>query len=910
MTAGGVGGFVGREEEVAAVLSSILDGGSSGAVVTGEPGSGKTALAQHVLHVLKDRARCIPVHGSRALSEVPYGALSPYLGRLATHGEAVAVIRRLTELAHRTHPGSAANHGLATKSPPALLLVDNAQYLDADSSYVLAHLVMSGTARALVLTRQSGRRVQELSSLTSDGLLRHLRMPHMTPSEVHELCIRMLDGPVARGSSAVVAEASAGNPMLAQALLTLGLRRNALVQRNGVWLLVDEAPIPDSHIQDLVRSLVIARPAGEQDVLELLALAGELPYSLLSRLADETATANLLDEGILDHSSGEAQGIFVRSPIFREVLAGVIPYGRSAAIHRRVAEARDWDKGCAPMTARLLEWGLECGRVLAPSELLSAARTANNQHRPQRALRLAKAVTDPAFLPAAMVQQARALASTGRVAGSRELLVEVSAGPTPGAVAFEALILAIQLARRSVRPAEELHHAARLWLPRLGGDDGSDQPDSSPDSRREEIALLIRQLAINTDSLSSLPETESELRRLAERQVAGINIRAAALALLAERLDAVGRSIEALRMAIRAATLLNSGKPFAVENRAFIMTRLMFSLINTGRYWQVKEHINSLRGGPGDTPSYLRGTAELMVALVSVRQGRLQQGLETLIPAVEELQMDDPEMLLPYALGITALTAARLGHRTLALKYAGKFQLLPPQGPQHRWLVATAYAYAAKAPREDEETVARLANLATKARSMGLLRAEKEILEELCRDAGADHLDRLGQLAASFEGTEAEAGYLVAAAQAAQNPKMLLAAASAAEKAHHYLDAAESLAAAAQIYSRTGDLRQSGVIRHRLNLLLHKAGGVSSHSLIEAAEAAELTQREHEIVSMAIDGLSNREIAKRLFVSQRTVEGHLYRTFSKLGISRRKELGLALSPVEHEIYNQRINRDG
>ncbi len=37
-------------------------------------------------------------------------------------------------------------------------------------------------------------------------------------------------------------------------------------------------------------------------------------------------------------------------------------------------------------------------------------------------------------------------------------------------------------------------------------------------------------------------------------------------------------------------------------------------------------------------------------------------------------------------------------------------------------------------------------------------------------------------------------------------------------------------------------------------------------------------------------GLSNRQIADRLVVSVRTVEGHVYRVFAKLGIERRDEL--------------------
>jgi DNA-binding NarL/FixJ family response regulator len=51
-----------------------------------------------------------------------------------------------------------------------------------------------------------------------------------------------------------------------------------------------------------------------------------------------------------------------------------------------------------------------------------------------------------------------------------------------------------------------------------------------------------------------------------------------------------------------------------------------------------------------------------------------------------------------------------------------------------------------------------------------------------------------------------------------------------------------------------------------------------------------LTEREREIVTLAARGLSNREIADRLAVSVRTVEGHLYRAGNKLGVSDRKEL--------------------
>jgi DNA-binding NarL/FixJ family response regulator len=45
---------------------------------------------------------------------------------------------------------------------------------------------------------------------------------------------------------------------------------------------------------------------------------------------------------------------------------------------------------------------------------------------------------------------------------------------------------------------------------------------------------------------------------------------------------------------------------------------------------------------------------------------------------------------------------------------------------------------------------------------------------------------------------------------------------------------------------------------------------------------------------MAADGLSNRDIGERLYLSHRTVGYHLYRIFPKLGITSRSQLNAAL----------------
>jgi DNA-binding CsgD family transcriptional regulator len=59
---------------------------------------------------------------------------------------------------------------------------------------------------------------------------------------------------------------------------------------------------------------------------------------------------------------------------------------------------------------------------------------------------------------------------------------------------------------------------------------------------------------------------------------------------------------------------------------------------------------------------------------------------------------------------------------------------------------------------------------------------------------------------------------------------------------------------------------------------------------VDARGLSLLSKREAEVVRCVTEGLTNREIAERLDLSQHTIKNHLFRIFDKLGVSNRIEL--------------------
>lgn len=85
-------------------------------------------------------------------------------------------------------------------------------------------------------------------------------------------------------------------------------------------------------------------------------------------------------------------------------------------------------------------------------------------------------------------------------------------------------------------------------------------------------------------------------------------------------------------------------------------------------------------------------------------------------------------------------------------------------------------------------------------------------------------------------------------------------------------------------------------LRHVLSALAKSPKQVTIHPMV----AKHITKREAAVVRLAVEGLSNREIAKQLALTEHTVKNYMFRVFEKLGVSNRVELVLSCMRSEEE----------
>lgn len=115
--------------------------------------------------------------------------------------------------------------------------------------------------------------------------------------------------------------------------------------------------------------------------------------------------------------------------------------------------------------------------------------------------------------------------------------------------------------------------------------------------------------------------------------------------------------------------------------------------------------------------------------------------------------------------------------------------------------------------------------------------------------------------------------------------------------------AADQLEQAAEIFQRLGATPWLARANAELRATGRRAqGGYAGPSRGKPAVASlpSITPQEHEIAELAAAGLTNKQIGEKLFLSHRTVSGHLHRLFPKLGITSRAALRDALERVDED----------
>lgn len=140
---------------------------------------------------------------------------------------------------------------------------------------------------------------------------------------------------------------------------------------------------------------------------------------------------------------------------------------------------------------------------------------------------------------------------------------------------------------------------------------------------------------------------------------------------------------------------------------------------------------------------------------------------------------------------------------------------------------------------------------------------------------------------------------------AAAGPDAALAAAQALGAAGFLLDAARARCLAATALERHGRLDCAGREFHAAQQIFQECGadGLARHeagrladvksTLIQpwhrrgADDLATLTRREQQVATLVCEGLTNRQIAGQMFVTEKTVEMHLSRVFAKLKVTNR-----------------------
>lgn len=879
--------LVGRSRFVEGIVTALEDTSGFGAMIVGEAGVGKSAVAHAVVEQLRWSAPVLKVTGGPSLRSIPFGALAPYLHALSPSDadSPVAVLRAV--MSHLT-----AGRPVRPQHPP-LMVVDDAHQLDDSSSALLSQLISARRAKVLLMIRDSRTATGDFGTLTADGLLARFDLQPLEPDAVEDLCSRVVGGPVLTGTSRALALATGGNPMYLRMLLERGLTEGHLVQRNGIWRLTGELPVVDHQLGDLIRSQLRARDDEDVEALEIIALAEPVALAVVSSCVGAGALKRLRDDRLITIGAAPAQPVSLDHPLYGEVLRNQVPTARSMVIRRRVLTVTEPGYQSLEGFLRDVSWGLDCGNPADDRTLLKAAVIANGLRDYVFALRAARAVSAPGLHGRVLTEIARVQAGRGDLVHAQELVDEALRQCTDLRVAKDATLLSFELKLRSGAPYEDLRDDVARWRTLIGDQERRDgERGTAQDLSTAHLGCRILDCHVLILE-GRFGGVEESLRALISEPGGTAETRVCSMILLAAVLGSTGRSVEGSEYSGEALTAIETEGGTLLGYREFAIARHVLLLTNSGRSSEARALLSTYsRSHPRDVV-YFAGWGDFVDGIDALRGARNRDARDRFLLALEALRGSDVTQVVTLLTGLAAYACALAGDAEQASALIDEFERAPERGSRTMRLGGRIFVTATSALLGDAAgAAADLVDIATAAEEDSMTEVAVTAFRSalLFGDTGA--VDPLLRVLPGFEGAAVQDLVDFVLAVKAKDLDAMVAAATASGARGDVAFEFAGLSLALRLWGEQGPTRQTRAIQRRLVTLSEQRQGPLPSSLAAspAAVASRLTPTEQKIATLVKEGFSNREIAVAQGVSVRTVEGHLYRIFAKLGVNRREDL--------------------
>jgi DNA-binding CsgD family transcriptional regulator len=921
--------IIGREAGLARLRGLVDQVPLAGQVllVTGEAGMGKTVLlAEAAARARSAGMRVLPVTGRESESRLAFAGLHQLLrpvlsstadlparqaqalmGALGLAEEPIAPDPLLTGVAVLTLLSD------LSEQSPVLVVADDAHWLDRSS---LEALAFAGTRldaeRAVLLVGARGQ-------APPPGFDRGFPELHLEPLSAADAGL-LLDGqprpPRGRARQQVLAQA-AGNPMALIELAKVIADDPAASRR---WA-AEPVPLTD-RLTAVLTSRSATLPEQTQAALLLAAVAdGPDLGAAASHGAGPDARALVPAEQLGLIKIGRT-GLRFSHPLVRSAVYHSAPFAQRAAAHRQLAEAlhdqpdrRAWHLAAAALqpderVASLLEataaqaqhrggaaaaaLAMERAAELSPDpgdqarRLVAAASaavpTGQGDWVQDLAARALAVTADPELRLTARHDAAWTLAWSGRRPAALSALISVAeeASPDLPALAWDALGSAATVAYQSGTPASRQAVSRTLGLlERLG----PPPPGRAPGIDIHAHKLWIRASA---DPIGSRNQLLPDLRKIAGSPTEQPSLwRIASAAWLLDESD--------LAIAMMEETMQRLRAPGVRGTSGGGLTVLGWAYIDTGR-WDEALEVAAEAGtlAEANQMDIVAASADVITATVLALRGDSGAARRH---AARALGIVDPaECGLVAARARRALGVAALADGSYLQAFSQLRGLFGKGGtPLHNYV-----SYLG---------VADLAEAAVRAdRRMEGCDIIEHALSHLDGSASA----RLEQLIARARGiladlsnSEAHFGKALSEPAGDQWPF---------ERAQLRLDYGEWLRRRRRINDAKPVLTEAlGTFRRlgarswaqRTEAELRASGVAVTGAPAEPDALAELTPQQRQIVRLASHGLTDREIADRLFLSPRTVSSHLYRSYPKLGVASRHQLRDVIAAPAHESAESR-----